>query len=73
MTWLDIGNGWRNIFLLSCALQAAALGIWFCLRGWFSPRHRAACFLTGVAATPLCQYLWMLLLALLWPQAPRWV
>ena len=73
MTWLDIGNGWRNIFLLSCALQAATLGIWFCLRGWFSPRHRVACFLTGVAATPLCQYLWMLLLALLWPQAPRWV
>ena len=73
MTWLDIGNGWRNIFLLSCALQAAALGVWFCLRGWFSPRHRVACFLTGVAATPLCQYLWMLLLALLWPQAPRWV
>ena len=73
MTWLDIGNGWRNLFLLSCGLQAAALGLWFCLRGWFSPRHRVACFLTGVAATPLCQYLWMLLLALVWPQAPRWV
>ena len=73
MTWLDIGNGWRNLFLLSCGLQAATLGLWFCLRGWFSPRHRVACFLTGVAATPLCQYLWMLLLALLWPQAPRWV
>lgn len=73
MTWLDIGNGWRNLFLLSCALQAVALGLWFCLRGWFSPRHRVACFLTGVAATPLCQYLWMLLLALVWPQAPRWV
>ena len=53
MTWLDIGNGWRNLFLLSCALQAAALGLWFCLRGWFSPRHRVACFLTGVAATPV--------------------
>ncbi|MBS1331988.1 MAG: hypothetical protein HP053_02125, partial [Christensenellaceae bacterium] len=52
MTWLDIGNGWRNLFLLSCGLQAAALGLWFCLRGWFSPRHRVACFLTGVAATP---------------------
>ena len=73
MTWLDIGNGWRNLFLLSCGLQAAALGLWFCLRGWFSPRHRVACFLTGVAATPLCQYLWMLLLAMVWPQAPRWV
>ena len=41
MTWLDIGNGWRNLFLLSSALQAAALGLCFCLRGWFSPRHRA--------------------------------
>ena len=26
MTWLDIGNGWRNIFLLSCALRAAKGG-----------------------------------------------
>ena len=70
MTWLDVGNGWRNLFLLSCALQALALGVLFALRGWFSKRSKAACFLTGAAVTPLAQYLWMLLLAFLWPKAP---
>lgn len=71
MTWLDIGNGWRNIFLLSCLVQAFALGCLFCAHGWFVKKSRAACFLTGVAATPLIQYLWMLVMALVWPAAPR--
>lgn len=70
MTWLDIGNGWRNLFLLSCAVQAAAMGLWFASRRWFCGHSRLACFLTGAAATPLCQYLWTLLLALVWPGAP---
>ena len=35
MTWLDVGNGWRNLFLLSCAVQALALGCLFCAHGWF--------------------------------------
>lgn len=73
MTWLDIGNGWRNLYLMSSLLQAGALGLLFAAHRWFSQRSRLACFLTGVAATPLCQYLWMLLLSLLWPQAPRLV
>ncbi len=73
MTWLDIGNGWRNLFLLSCAVQAAAMGLWFASRRWFCGHSRLACLLTGVAATPLCQYLWTLLLALVWPGAPRLV
>lgn len=71
MTWLDIGNGLRNLFLLSCAVQAAALGLWFASRRWFCGHSRLACFFTGAAATPLCQYLWTLLLALVWPGAPR--
>ena len=73
MTWLDLGNGWRNLFLLSCLLQAAALGLLFATRKQWMREHRVAAFLTGVAATPLVQYLWMLLLALLWPAAPRLV
>lgn len=73
MTWLDIGNGWRNLYLLSSLLQMGALGLLFAAHRWFSQKSRLACFLTGVAATPLCQYLWMLLLSLLWPQAPRLV
>ncbi len=72
MTWLDVGNGWRNLYLLSCMAQMGALGCLFAARGWFS-KSRAACFLTGVVATPLAQYLWTLLLAALWPQAPRLV
>ena len=71
MTWLDVGNGWRNLFLLSCALQALALGCLFCAHGWFVKQSKAACFLTGVASTPLLQYLWMLALALVWPHAPQ--
>lgn len=73
MTWLDIGNGWRNLYLLSALLQAGALGLLFAAHRWFSKGSRLACFFTGVAATPLCQYLWMLLLSLLWPHAPRLV
>lgn len=73
MTWLDIGNGWRNLFLLSALVQMGALGLLFAAHRWFSRKSRLACFFTGVAATPLCQYLWMLLMALVWPQAPRLV
>lgn len=73
MTWLDVGNGWRNLYLLSCLVQMLALGSLFAARGWFSKRSRPSCFLTGVAATPLCQYLWMLLMAAVWPHAPRLV
>lgn len=70
MTWLDVGNGWRNLYLLSCLVQMGALGCLFAARGWFA-KSRLACFLTGAAATPLAQYLWMLLWAALWPHAPR--
>ena len=73
MTWLEIGNGWRNIYLLSCLAQMGALGCLFASQGWFVKKSRLACFFTGVAATPLVQYLWTLLLALVWPQAPRMV
>ena len=72
MTWLDIGNGWRNLFLLSCLVQMGALGTLFAVNGWFSKRSRLACFLTGMAVTPLVQYLWTLLLAIVWPAASRW-
>ncbi len=71
MTWLDIGNGWRNLFLLSCLLQAIALGILFATRRSWMKEHRAAAFFAGVSVTPFAQYLWMLLLAFSWPQAPR--
>ena len=73
MTWLDIGNGWRNIFLLSSLIQMGALGCLFAARGWFVKKSRVACFLTGVSSTPLVQYLWTLLLAAVWPHAPRLV
>ena len=73
MTWLDLGNGWRNLFLLSVLVQAAALGTLFAARRWFSKGSRLACFLTGAAATPLLEYLWMLALAFLWPHAPKLV
>ena len=71
MSWLDIGNGWRNLFLLSTMLQMGALGCLFCARGWFSKRSRLACFLTGVSAVPMVQYLWTMALAFLWPHAPK--
>jgi len=73
MTWLDLGNHWRNIYLLSCLMQMGALGCLFAARGWFVKKSRAACFLTGVATTPLAQYLWTLVLALVWPDAPQLV
>ena len=73
MTWLDLGNGWRNLFLLSAFLQAVSLGTLFAARRWFSKGSRLACFLTGAAATPLLEYLWMLALAFLWPHAPKLV
>lgn len=73
MTWLDIGNGWRNLFLLSTLLQMGALGLLLAAHRLPSRKSRLACFFTGVAATPLCQYLWMLVMALLWPHAPRLV
>ena len=73
MTWLDLGNHWRNLYLLSCLVQMGALGCLFAARGWFVKQNRPACFLTGVASTPLVQYLWTLLLALCWPNAPQMV
>ena len=73
MTWLDLGNHWRNLYLLSCLMQMGALGCLFAARGWFVKANRPACFLTGVASTPLVQYLWTLLLALCWPNAPQTV
>lgn len=72
-TWLDLGNGWRNLYLLSCLLQACALGTAFAIHHLFSKRSRMACFLTGVAVTPLVQYLWTLLLAVVWANAPKLV
>jgi len=70
-TWLDIGNNWRNMYLLSFIVQALALGTAFAVHGWWWKRSRVACFLTGTACTPLIQYLWVLVLAVLWPHAPR--
>ena len=71
MTWLDVGNGMRNLYLLSIMLQAGAWGIVFLKRQWFSKTSRLSCFFTGVAITPVIQYLFMLVLALLWNNAPR--
>ena len=71
VNWLDLGNGWRNLFLLSCLLQASALGAAFAIHGWWNKHSRAACFFTGAAVTPLVQYLWTLLLAFVWPHAPK--
>ena len=73
MTWLDVGNSWRNLYLLSCMLTAFALGVLFAVHHLFAKRSRAACFLTGVAATPFVQYLWTLILSILWPAASKWV
>lgn len=73
MTWLDVGNGWRNLYLLSCLVQMGALGCLFAARNWFAKNSKLACFLTGVAATPMVQYLWMLLMAIVWPHAPKMV
>ena len=68
--WLDIGNGWRNLFLLSCLLQAAALGVLFGKHKLIKS-SRFASFLMGIACTPFVQYLWTLLLAFVWPHAPK--
>ena len=73
MTWLDLGNSWRNLYLLSCMLTAFGLGVLFASLRLFAKRSRAACFLTGVAATPFVQYLWMLLVAVVYPNASKWV
>lgn len=73
MTWLELGNGWRNLYLLSCMLTAFALGVLFAVHRLFAARNRAACFLTGVAATPFVQYLWMLLLSVVCPHASKWI
>lgn len=73
MTWLDIGNSWRNLYLLSSLLTAFAMGVLFAVHHLFAKGSRAACFLTGVAATPFVQYLWTLLLSILWPTASQWV
>ena len=71
--WLSVGNGWRNLFLLSNALQAFALGLLFARHRWWVKRSRLGAFLAGAAVTPLLMYLWTLLLALLWPHAPKLV
>ena len=71
--WLSIGNGWRNLYLLSGALQALSLGVFFAKRRLWVKRSRIGAFLAGVAVTPLVEYLWMLVLALVWPHAPKLV
>ena len=73
MTWLDIGNGYRNLYLLSVITQAFTFGMLFAHMRWFSKKNRLACFFTGVACTPFIQYLFMLVLAFVWPNAPRLV
>ncbi len=71
LDWLAVGNGWRNLYLLSVALQAAALGVLLLKRRAWLGCGRLSAFLWGVAATPFVQYLWTLLLALVWPHAPK--
>ena len=73
MTWYDLGNSWRNLYLLSSMLTAFALGVLFASHHLFAKRSRAACFLTGVAATPFVQYLWTLALSIVWPTASKWL
>jgi len=73
LDWLTVGNGWRNLFLGSCALQALSLGVLFASRRLWVKRSRLGAFLAGVSITPIAQYLWMLLLALFWPFAPKLV
>lgn len=71
--WLAVGNLWRNAYLLSSGLQALALGVLFARRRLWVKGSRAGSFFAGAAVTPLMQYLWMLLMALLWPHAPKLV
>jgi hypothetical protein len=73
LDWLAVGNGWRNLYLVSCALQALALGLLFARRRLWVKRSRLGAFLAGVSVTPLVQYLWTLLLAAVWPRADKWV
>ncbi len=73
LDWLAVGNGWRNLYLASCALQALALGLFFAKRRLWAKRSRLGAFLAGVSVTPLIQYLWTLLLAAVWPRADKWV
>ena len=73
LDWLAVGNAWRNLYLLSSIVQALALGLWFAKRRLWVKRSRLGAFLAGVSITPLIQYLWTLLLALLWPHAPKLV
>ncbi len=71
--WLSVGNGWRNLYLLSTALQALSLGLFFGKHKLWVKRGGLGAFLAGAATTPLWQYLWMLALAFLWPHAPKLV
>ncbi|MDD3214643.1 MAG: hypothetical protein PHY64_13285 [Eubacteriales bacterium] len=73
LNWLAVGNGWRNLYLLSSALQALALGVFFAKHRLWVKKSRLGAFLAGTAVTPLIQYLWMLLLAAVWPQASKWI
>ena len=73
LDWLAVGNGWRNLFLASSALQALALGTLFARHRLWVRGNRLGAFLIGASLTPLMQYLWMLLLAALWPHAPKLV
>ncbi|MCE5342356.1 MAG: hypothetical protein LLF96_02045 [Eubacteriales bacterium] len=73
LDWSAVGNGWRNLYLLSSLVQALALGLFFAKRRLWVKRSRLGAFLAGAALTPLIQYLWTLLLALAWPQASKWV
>lgn len=71
--WLSVGNSWRNLYLLSSGAQALALGLFLAKHRLWVKGSRVGAFLAGAAITPLMQYLWMLLLALFWPQAPKLV
>ena len=73
LDWLAVGNGWRNLYLASCALQALALGVFFAKWRLWVKHSRLGAFLAGVSVTPFLQYLWTLLLAAVWPQASKWV
>lgn len=71
LDWLAVGNGWRNLYLASVALQALALGTLFARRRLWVRGSRAGAFLAGASITPLLEMLWMLLISLLWPFAPK--
>lgn len=71
LTWYDIGNGWRNVYLLGSGVTALALATLCVLHPALFGRRKSAAALAGVACTPLVQTLWMLLLALAWPDAPQ--